>query len=129
MSHSPKPYFDTIAVRSALLRLIEKLSAESGFPDNSVAAKANSMYSFYRNPAPVGKEYVVNDGWSETDEFKVLYDRLEEILIKKLPRAKSEKSKDKYSSEAISLSLKLWENLYVIEEGVVSTRSIEKNDT
>lgn len=129
MSQSPKPYFDTIAVRSALLHLVEKLEAESGFPDKTTADKARSMYSFYRNPAPAGREYVTNEGWSETDEFKVLYDRLEEILIKKLPRAKSDKSKDKYSSEAVTLGVRLWENLYVIEEGAVSTRRIETNDT
>jgi hypothetical protein len=116
-SSSPKPYFDTIKVRSALLRLIEA-KGEEGFCDEQTRVKAESLYSFYRNPAPVGMRYLVNEAWVESDKFKSLSSRLEELLLTKIPKARSTKTLDKYSAEAIDVAIALWEGLYVIEKAI-----------
>jgi hypothetical protein len=109
-----KPYFDTILVRSALLRVIERAEREGAdwFPKEAL-----SLYSFYRNPAPAGKEYIARWEYLETEEFAASYTRLEELLLKKIPKARSEKSLHKYSSEALSIASALWRGFYVIEKG------------
>lgn len=114
---TPKPYFDSIQVRSALLRLIERMIDKNEFPDEDIVSKSRAMYSFYRNPAPVGKEYIVRDvEWIATDEFMNLYSRLEELLLVKIPRSRSAKSLKKYSNESITIATKLWEKFYVVGE-------------
>jgi hypothetical protein len=114
---SPKPYFDSIQVRSALLKLIESLSESSdGFPSETIEQKANGMYRFYRNPAPAQSEYVFHKDALETDTFKSRYDRLSELLLAKLPKSRKSSSRYKYSLEAISLATELWEMAYDIIE-------------
>jgi len=114
---SPKPYFDSIQVRSALLKLIESLSESSdGFPSETIEQKANGMYRFYRNPAPAQSEYVFHNDALETDTFKSRYDRLSELLLAKLPKSRKSSSRYKYSLEAISLATELWEMAYDIIE-------------
>jgi hypothetical protein len=114
---SPKPYFDSIQVRSALLKLIESLSASSdGFPSENIKQKADGMYRFYRNPAPAQFEYVFHKDALETDTFKSRYDRLSELLLAKLPKSRKSSSRYKYSLEAISLATELWEMAYDIIE-------------
>ena len=114
---SPKPYFDSIQVRSALLKLIESLSVSpDGFPSETIEQKAKGMYTFYRNPAPAQFEYFFHKDALETDIFKSRYDRLSELLLAKLPRSRKPSSKYKYSSEAISLATELWEMAYDVIE-------------
>ena len=110
---SPKPYFDSIQVRSALLKLIESFSE---FPSESLRLKVTGMYRFYRNPAPVRSEYIFHPDALETDIFKMKYGRLEEVLLSKLPRSRKSSSKDKYSIEAIILAAELWEMAYDVIE-------------
>ena len=114
---SPKPYFDSIQVRSALLKLIESLSVSpDGFPSETIEQKAKGMYTFYRNPAPAQFEYVFHKDALETDIFKSRYDRLSELLLAKLPRSRNPSTRYKYSLEAISLATELWEMAYDIIE-------------
>ncbi len=110
---SPKPYFDSIQVRSALLKLIESFSELQSEP---LGLKAIGMYRFYRNPAPAQFEYVFHKDALETDTFKSRYDRLSELLLAKLPKSRKSSSRYKYSLEAISLATELWEMAYDIIE-------------
>jgi hypothetical protein len=110
---SPKPYFDSIQVRSALLKLIESFSELQSEP---LRLKAIGMYRFYRNPAPAQFEYVFHKDALETDTFKSRYDRLSELLLAKLPKSRKSSSRYKYSLEAISLATELWEMAYDIIE-------------
>jgi hypothetical protein len=114
---SPKPYFDSIRVRSALLKLIEMLSASpEKFPSETIEQMADGMYRFYRNPAPAQFEYIFHKDAMETDSFKSKYDRLSELLLTKLPKARKSSSRYKYSSEAITLATELWEMVYDVIE-------------
>lgn len=107
-----KPYFDSIQVRSALLKLIEKLDdARSSL----ITEKTKALYSFYRNSAPMGREFVVDYDVLEEDTFKTSYARLEELLLKKVAKARSEKTFSKYSEETIELAIGLWESFYSVE--------------
>ena len=108
-----KPYFDSVQVRSALLKLIEKAEREKAewLPDQTP-----SLYSFYRNSAPAGQEYLADWEFIESDSFAIGYARLEELLLKKIPKARSEKSLYKYSSEAIEIAIELWQGFYTIEK-------------
>lgn len=117
---SPKPYFDSIQVRSALLKLIESLSASpDGFPSETIEQKAKGMYTFYRNPAPAQSEYIFHPDALGTDTFKMKYSRLEEVLLAKLPKSRKSSSKYKYSIEAITLATELWTIVYdIVETGV-----------
>lgn len=110
---SPKPYFDSIQVRSALLKLIESFSE---LQSESLRLKVIGMYRFYRNPAPAQSEYIFHRETLETDTFKSRYARLEEILLAKLPRSRKSSSRYKYSLEAISLATELWSMVYDIIE-------------
>jgi hypothetical protein len=110
---SPKPYFDSIQVRSALLKLIESFSELQSEP---LRLKAIGMYRFYRNPAPAQFEYIFHKDALETDIFKSRYDRLSELLLAKLPKSRKSSSRYKYSLEAISLATELWEMAYDIIE-------------
>ena len=110
---SPKPYFDSIQVRSALLKLIESFSELQSEP---LRLKAIGMYRFYRNPAPAQSEYIFHKDALETDTFKSRYDRLSELLLTKLPKSRKSSSRYKYSLEAISLATELWEMAYDIIE-------------
>lgn len=111
----PKPYFDSIQVRSALLKLIELLSVSpDGFSSETIEQKAKGMYTFYRNPAPAKSEYIFHGDVLETDLFKSKYNRLEEVLLSKLPKARKSSSRYKYSSEAITLAIELWTMVYDI---------------
>jgi hypothetical protein len=108
-----KPYFDSVQVRSALLKLIEKAEREKAgwFPE-----QAPSLYSFYRSSAPAGHQYLANLEFIESEKFATSYARLEELLLKKVPKARSEKSLHKYSAEALEIAIALWEGFYVIEK-------------
>jgi hypothetical protein len=107
-----KPYFDSIQARSALLKLIEKLDDANS---SLITEKVKALYSFYRNSAPMGREFVVDYGVLEEDFFKVSYSRLEELLLKKVAKARSEKTFSKYSEEAVELAVSLWESFYSVE--------------
>lgn len=108
-----KPYFDSVQVRSALLKLIEKAEREKA---NWLPEQATSLYSFYRNSAPAGHQFLANLEFMESDNFAIGYARLEELLLKKIPKARSEKSLYKYSSEAIEIAIELWHGFYTIEK-------------
>jgi hypothetical protein len=108
-----KPYFDSVQVRSALLKLIEKAEREKA---NWLPEQAPSLYSFYRSSAPAGHQYLANLEFIESEEFATSYTRLEELLLKKIPKARSEKSLHKYSAEALEIAIALWEGFYVIEK-------------
>lgn len=110
---SPKPYFDSIQVRSALLKLIESFTE---FDSESLRLMAIGMYRFYRNPAPAHSEYIFHREALETDTFKAKYARLEEVLLAKLPKARKSSSRYKYSSEAIAIATELWGLVYDIHE-------------
>jgi len=114
---SPKPYFDSIQVRSALLKLIESLSVSpNGFPSEIIEQMAKGMYTFYRNPAPARSEYTFHPDALGTDTFKMKYGRLEEVLLSKLPKSRKSSSKYKYSIEAVTLATELWTMVYDIIE-------------
>ena len=126
-----KPYFDSVQVRSCLLKLIEKAEREGAdwLPD-----QAPSLYSFYRNSAPAGHQFLADWEFLESDSFAIGYARLEELLLKKIPKARSEKSLYKYSSEALNLAITLWQGFYVIEKMesgryVAKTRPIPPTDS
>lgn len=107
-----KPYFDSIRVRSTLLKLIEKLQDNNS---SLITEKVKGLYAFYRNSAPMGREFVANYEVLEEDTFKIRYSRLEELLLKKLAKARSEKTFSKYSEETIELAVHLWETFYSVE--------------
>lgn len=108
-----KPYFDSVQVRSCLLKLIEKAERENA---DWLPEQASGLYSFYRNSAPVGRQFLADWEFLESDSFAIGYARLEELLLKKIPKARSEKSLYKYSSEALNLAVMLWQGFYVIEK-------------
>lgn len=109
------PY--SIFVRSALLKLIEKVKVENGFPSEEVKNKALAMYSFYRNPAPYGHEYVTHEEFINSEAHRVKLERLEELVGKKIPRSRSKAKLKSYESEALNLSIELWEKSHTILSG------------
>ena len=117
-----KPYFDSVQVRSALLKLIEKAEREKV---KWLPEEALSLYSFYRSSAPAGHQYLADLEFIESDTFAIGYARLEELLLKKIPKARSEKSLHKYSAEALDIAMGLWQGFYTIEK-VESGRYVAK---
>ena len=103
------PYYNSVQVRSALLRIIERELEERG------NKPLEGMYAFYRNPAPRGQKYLSDEQYVNSREFASKYSRAEELLLKKIPRARTEATASRYTTEALELSLELWKKTNYVE--------------
>lgn len=104
------PYYNSIQVRSALLRLIEA-ELQKPHPPKELSG----MYAFYRNPSPRGQEYLYDEQYVKSKEFEGKYSRLEELVLKKIPRARNSTTSSRYTAEALKLSVELWKNVNYVE--------------
>jgi len=103
------PYYNSVQVRSALLRIIERELEERG------NKPLEGMYAFYRNPAPRGQKYLSDEQYVNSKEFEKKYSRIEELLLKKIPHARTESTTSRYTTEALELSLELWKKTNYVE--------------
>jgi hypothetical protein len=117
-------------LRSSLLKLIEKLKDNAEFVSPNTEEKALAMYSFYRNPAPYGHEFVTSPSFLSSEKYQVSLTRLEELLLKKIPRSRSKTKLKSYESEALTLAIEIFSSSFSIDPSTlrVQTRPLSCND-